>query len=70
MRPIVDNSFALLLTVPEAARFLRISRGLCYELIQRGELPALRLGRAIRAVATGTLVMHAGPGLPLSTRYG
>ncbi len=43
----------LLLTVPEAAQLLRISRGLCYELIQRGELPALRLGRVIRVPRLG-----------------
>ncbi len=38
----------LVLTVPEAARLLRISRSLAYELVARGELPAIRLGRAIR----------------------
>jgi excisionase family DNA binding protein len=37
------------LTVPEAAEELRIPRTRCYELIQRGELPAVRLGeRSIR----------------------
>ena len=37
------------LTVPEAARELRIPRTRCYELIQRGELPAVRIGeRSIR----------------------
>jgi excisionase family DNA binding protein len=37
------------LTVPEAAEELRIPRSRCYELIQRGELPAVRLGeRSIR----------------------
>ena len=39
---------ALLLTVAEAARLLRIGRGLCYDLVARGELPAVRLGRVIR----------------------
>ena len=39
---------ALLLKVPEAARLLRISRNLAYELVARGELPSVRLGRAIR----------------------
>ena len=38
----------LLLTVPEAAKMLRIGRNLAYELVARGELPAVRLGRAIR----------------------
>ena len=37
-----------LLTVPEAASMLRIGRNLAYELVARGELPALRLGRVIR----------------------
>jgi excisionase family DNA binding protein len=32
------------LTVPEAAEELRIPRTRCYELIQRGELPAVRIG--------------------------
>lgn len=37
-----------LLTVPEAAKVLRISRNLAYELVARQELPAIRLGRVIR----------------------
>ena len=37
----------MLLTVAEAARLLRISRNLCYELIAQGRLPHLRLGRRI-----------------------
>jgi len=37
------------LTVPETAEDLRIPRTRCYELIQRGELPAVRIGeRSIR----------------------
>ena len=37
------------LTVPEAANELRIRRSRCYDLIQRGELPAVRIGeRSIR----------------------
>jgi excisionase family DNA binding protein len=37
----------LTVTVPEAGELLGISRGLAYELVQRGELPAVRLGRRI-----------------------
>jgi excisionase family DNA binding protein len=37
------------LTVPEAARELQIPRTRCHELIERGELPAVRIGeRSIR----------------------
>jgi excisionase family DNA binding protein len=37
------------LTVPEAAKELRIPRSRAYELIQQGELPAVRIGeRSIR----------------------
>ncbi len=42
------NDDSLLLTVPETAKLLRISRNLAYELVARGELPAVRLGRVIR----------------------
>ena len=35
----------LTVTVEEAAKLLGVSRGLAYELVARGELPALRLGR-------------------------
>lgn len=41
------------LTVPEAAEELRIPRTRCYELIQCGELPAVRIGeRSIRVNRT------------------
>jgi excisionase family DNA binding protein len=44
-----NNSDKNWLTVPEAAEELRIPRTRCYELIQRGELPAVRIGeRSIR----------------------
>jgi excisionase family DNA binding protein len=50
MEPMVpDASDRGWLTVPEAAAELRIPRTRCYELIQRGELPAVRIGeRSIR----------------------
>lgn len=37
----------LLLTVPEAATLLRVSRAFTYELIARGDLPVVRLGRRV-----------------------
>ena len=38
---------ALLLTVSEAARLLRISRGLAYELVRQERIPFIRLGRRL-----------------------
>ena len=35
----------LVFSVPEAAELLGISRALGYELVARGELPSIRLGR-------------------------
>lgn len=43
-----DDGQTLVLTVPEAAELLRIGRNTCYELVRRGEIPAVRLGRVIR----------------------
>jgi excisionase family DNA binding protein len=37
----------LVFTVPEAARLLRISRNLTYELVRRDVLPHIHLGRRI-----------------------
>ena len=42
----MDND-RLTLTVEEAARLLCISRALGYELVARGEVPSIRLGRRI-----------------------
>ncbi len=43
----MDDSQAML-TVPEAAKLLRIGRNLAYELVARGEIPSIRFGRLIR----------------------
>jgi excisionase family DNA binding protein len=37
----------LVLTVTEAARLLGVSRALAYELVRRGVIPSLRLGRRL-----------------------
>ena len=47
-----DGHESDLLTVPEAAKLLRISRNLAYELVARQQLPCVRLGRVIRVPRT------------------
>jgi len=37
-----------LLTVDETAAILRIARGRCYELLRRGFIPVVHLGRQVR----------------------
>ena len=54
-------------TVPEVARLLGIGRGLAYELVQQGRLPALRLGRRLvvpRAALTRMLAGGVGASSP------
>jgi excisionase family DNA binding protein len=41
------------LTVSEAAELLGVSRAFAYELVARGELPAVRLGRRIMIPRVG-----------------
>jgi excisionase family DNA binding protein len=43
----------LVLTVSEAASVLRLSRAFTYELVARGQLPSVRLGRRIMVPRAG-----------------
>jgi excisionase family DNA binding protein len=54
---------AVVLTVTETAEILGISRAFAYELVARGELPAVKLGRRI-VVPTRVLdkLLDRGPG--------
>ena len=42
-----DQHQPLTITLEHAGRLLGISRGLAYELVHRGEIPAIRLGRRL-----------------------
>jgi excisionase family DNA binding protein len=44
---LMDDRAPLTLSVTEAAQLLGISRAFAYELVARGELPSLRLGRRV-----------------------
>ena len=63
---VADNG-ALLLTVEQAAKLCQISRGLAYDLISRGQLPHIRLGRVLRIPRHGLeqwIAHQAMVGLP------
>ena len=49
------NEGKLLLSVDQAAKRLGIGRSLCYELVMRGEIASLKLGRR-RLVPVASLV--------------
>ena len=50
----------LTLTVDEAAEALGVSRSTAYSLVQRGELPSVRLGRRIVVPARRLLALLDG----------
>ncbi|HXC49720.1 MAG TPA: helix-turn-helix domain-containing protein [Candidatus Limnocylindrales bacterium] len=76
-----DGEYAMqqtLLTVQDVIEATRLSRTVVYELLKHGELPALRVGRAIRVrnedmqswiekqradTAANISGAHAGPGI-------
>jgi excisionase family DNA binding protein len=49
-----------LLRVEEAATLLDISRGVAYDLVRRGELPSIRLGRLLRIPRSGLIAKMDG----------
>ena len=51
-----------LLSVPEAATWLHIGNGLAYEMVRRGDLPSVRLGRLVRVPRAGLIAMMGGDG--------
>lgn len=60
-----NETEAMTVTVPEAARLLAISRSHAYELCARGDLPSVRLGRRIVVPIRPLLAMlnnEAAPG--------
>jgi len=58
------SSERLVYSVGEAAELLGISRAFAYELVARGELPVIRLGRR-RLVPKVALLALAGSGQPV-----
>ena len=44
----VVNELPLFLTVPEAARLLRIGRNTAYDLVRSGQIHSLKFGRQLR----------------------
>ena len=51
----------MLMTVPEAAGFLRIGRNTTYDLVRCGALRAIRIGRQLRVPREAILdFLHGG----------
>ncbi|GCF06865.1 helix-turn-helix domain-containing protein [Dictyobacter arantiisoli] len=51
--PMIDNnSLQPLLTIPQAAMILGVSRPTVYELIYHAGLPVVRLGKSVRIIPT------------------
>jgi excisionase family DNA binding protein len=59
-----DPGQAVVLTVEEAARFLRISRGSAYEAARRGDLPTVRIGRRLLVPRVALDRLLAAPTTP------
>jgi excisionase family DNA binding protein len=64
-RPLIEFE-RLVFTVAEAGELLGISRAFAYELVARGELPVLRLGRRM-VVPKASLLALCGVGDPSAT---
>ncbi len=51
-----------LLFVEEAAAWLGIGKTLAYELVKRGDLPSIKLGRLVRVKRDGIIKLSNGGG--------
>jgi excisionase family DNA binding protein len=45
-----------ILTIPEVAKYLKLSKSKVYYLVKRNELPHIRIGRNVRVLETDLLV--------------
>jgi excisionase family DNA binding protein len=58
-----DIAGRLTVSVPEAGQLLGIGRDAAYGAVARGEIPVLRLGRAMRVSVPALLAMINGGGV-------
>jgi excisionase family DNA binding protein len=56
----IPEGSPLVLSVAHAARHLGVSKSLVYDLVARGELPSLRLGRRVVIPTQALLALIAG----------
>jgi excisionase family DNA binding protein len=54
------TSYPDVLTIPEAARVLRLSRNSAYEAARRGDIPTVRIGRSLRVPKAALLRLLDG----------
>ena len=53
-----------ILTVQEAAKYLRLKRSTAYELVKQGVIPSVKLGRQIRVPKSRLLIMLEQENMP------
>ncbi len=56
----VANELPAIMTVEEAAKWLRVRRTTCYEAVRRGDIPCIRLGRQIRISKSALIAWAEG----------
>jgi len=55
-----------ILTVEEAARYMRISRNSAFEAVRKGELPAVRIGRRLLVSKQALIRLFETASVPVS----
>jgi excisionase family DNA binding protein len=62
MKAAADDREVLKVEEEEAAALMRVTKNTAYELIAKGEIPSVRLGRLIRVPRRALLAMLEGKG--------
>jgi excisionase family DNA binding protein len=59
-RPVSLDDLPELCRVEEVAQYYRCSKGMIYEMVKRGDLPVVRLGRLVRIRRSSLNGQHTG----------
>lgn len=61
VEPPANEAFPLALSVGEAAKLLGVSRGLLYDLVARGRIRSVKLGRRVVVPRQAVVEILSGP---------